>query len=107
MFTKKNTSKFRPLIDGVVMRPLVYEEKTLMCEFELQKGHVLPSHAHPYEQTGYLVSGKMKFRIGATWYNAESGDSWCIPENVEHEVKILEDSVVIEVFSPVRPDYLP
>lgn len=89
------------------MRPLVFEEKTLMCEFKLEKGNILPAHHHPYEQTGYLISGKLKFRIGETCHDAEAGDSWCIPENVEHEVKILEDSVAIELFSPIRPDYLP
>jgi quercetin dioxygenase-like cupin family protein len=38
---------------------------------------------------------------------AEPGDSWSIPENIEHEVKILEDSIVLELFSPIREDYLP
>ena len=89
------------------MRPLVFEQKTIMCEFKLKKGHTLPSHNHPYEQTGYLISGKLNFRIADKWYLAEPGDSWCIPENVEHEVKIIEDSVVIELFSPIRSDYLP
>jgi quercetin dioxygenase-like cupin family protein len=67
----------------------------------------LPSHSHPYEQTGILVSGKLNFRIDNTWYIAEAGDSWSIPVNVEHEVEIMEDSIVLEIFSPVRPDYLP
>lgn len=107
MFTKKNSSDYQQLIEGVKMRPLVYEEKTILCEFKLEKGKNLPSHHHPYEQTGYLLSGKLNFRIGEVWYLAEAGDSWCIPENVEHEVDILENSHVIELFSPIRPDYLP
>lgn len=107
MFTKSNQNSFRPLIKGVKMRPLVYEEKTLMCEFRLEKGNQLPWHNHPYEQTGYLISGKLKFRIGEQWHDTSPGDSWCIPENVFHEVVVEEDSVVIEIFSPIRPDYLP
>jgi quercetin dioxygenase-like cupin family protein len=107
MFTKHNSRNFKPLITGVEMRPLAFEEKTLLCEFKLKKGASLPAHHHPYEQTGYLVSGKMDFRISETWQIAESGDSWSIPENVEHEVKVLEDAVVLELFSPIRPDYLP
>jgi quercetin dioxygenase-like cupin family protein len=107
MFTKKDTREFRPLIEGVKMRPLAFEEKTILCEFKLEKGSKLPSHRHPYEQTGYCISGKLNFRIGNTWQITEPGDSWSIPENVEHEVEILEDSVVIELFSPIRPDYLP
>lgn len=89
------------------MRPLAFGRKTILCEFKLSKGHSLPSHHHPYEQTGYLISGKMNFRIEDKWHLAEAGDSWCIPEDVEHEVKVLEDSVVVELFSPIRPDYLP
>jgi len=107
MFTKNDTREFKPLLDGITMRPLAWEEKTQLCEFKLQKGAKIPPHSHPYEQTGYLVSGKLIFRIGKTWNLAESADSWSIPENVEHEVEILENSVVLELFSPIRPDYLP
>lgn len=89
------------------MRPLAFEQKTLLCEFHLEKGHRLPLHHHPYEQTGFLLSGKLNFRIGEEWFRAEPGDSWSIPENVQHEVEVLEDSVVMELFSPIRPDYLP
>ncbi|MCY1721280.1 cupin domain-containing protein [Prolixibacteraceae bacterium Z1-6] len=89
------------------MRPLAFEEKTILCEFKLDKGSDLPAHQHPYEQTGYLISGKMDLRIGKEWFVAESGDSWSIPENMEHEVKILEASIVLELFTPIRTDYLP
>ncbi len=107
MFTKKDTRKFRPLIEGVTMRPLAWEEKTLLCEFKLEKDFKIPPHQHPYEQTSYLLAGKLNFRIDQTWHIVKPGDSWSIPENVEHEVKILQDSIVIELFSPIRPDYLP
>ena len=89
------------------MRPLAFEEKTILCEVTLKAGSELPSHSHPYEQTGYLLSGKLNFRIGEEWFITEPGDSWCIPENVEHQVKVLEDANVLELFAPIRPDYLP
>jgi quercetin dioxygenase-like cupin family protein len=90
----------------VILNPLSSGDKTNLGEFHLVKGNRIPSHAHPYEQTGYLVSGKLRFKIGSEWFNADPGDSWCVPEDVEHEVEIIENSVVIEVFSPVRKDYL-
>ena len=40
-------------------------------------------------------------------FEAKPVDSWCIPGNIEHGAEILADSVAIEVFSPVREDYLP
>jgi quercetin dioxygenase-like cupin family protein len=54
-----------------------------------------------------MVSGKLRFKIEDDVMEAVTGDSWCIPGDVEHSVEALEDSVVIEVFSPVREDYLP
>ena len=107
MFTKNNSIEFRPLMAGVTMRTLVFESRTILCEFKLERDSKIPPHQHPYEQTGHLISGKINFRIDKTWHLAEPGDSWCIPINVEHEVEILEDAVVFEIFSPIRPDYLP
>ena len=77
-----------------------------MTEFRLRKGAVLPRHAHPHEQTGYLVRGHIRLCIGDEEHDVRAGDSWCIPGGIEHSANILEDSVAIEVFSPVRDDYL-
>lgn len=107
MFRKKNTYPSRKMLEGVMMRPMAFGEKTNLCDFHLFKGYRLPAHSHPYEQTGTLLTGKLNFRIGNTWHLAEPGDAWSIPMNVEHEVEILEDSRVLEVFVPLRPDYLP
>jgi quercetin dioxygenase-like cupin family protein len=49
----------------------------------------------------------MRLSIGADTHDVRPGDSWCVPGGVEHGVDVLEDSVAIEVFSPVREDYLP
>ena len=78
-----------------------------MTEFVLKQGSTLPVHSHPNEQTGYLVTGRMRLRIGAQEHEVTPGDSWCIASGVEHGAQILEDSVAVEVFSPVREDYLP
>jgi len=107
MFTKRTNTGYRELLDGVQMKTLAHGDKTLLAEFHLQKGAAIPVHAHIYEQTGYMVSGKMRFTIGSEQFECNPGDNWCIPGDVEHGVDVLEDAVVVEVFSPVREDYLP
>jgi quercetin dioxygenase-like cupin family protein len=107
MFEKRSDRGYRPALDGIERKTLVHGEKTLMTEFRLRQGAVLPRHSHPHEQTGYLVKGRIRLLIGTEEYEAQVGDSWCIPGGVEHGADILEDSVAIEVFSPVRDDYLP
>ncbi len=93
-------------VEGIEMKPMAYGEKTHLVRFKLSKGAILPDHAHPHEQTGYLVSGRMILKIDGKDHEANPGDSWTIPGDVIHGAQILEDSVAIEVFSPVREDYL-
>ena len=107
MFYKRDLSNYRKAFEGVKYKTLTFGEKTSLGEFILQKDYVVPNHKHPHEQTGYVISGRMTFTIDGKDHIAEAGDSWNIPGNVEHGVKIHEDSVVIEIFSPAREDYLP
>ena len=107
MFYKKNTDGYQFPIEGVSQKTLVHGEKTLMAEFELEVGSQLPIHKHPHEQTGYLVKGRLKMFIGEKEFIAEPGDSWCIGSNVDHGAESLEKSVAVEIFSPVRIEYLP
>lgn len=107
MFYKRNPEGYRQVLEGIKLKTLVYGDKTLFTEFRLKAGSLLPKHAHPQEQTGYLVSGRIRLTIGEETFEVEPGDSWCVPGNTEHQAEILADSVAIEVFSPVREDYLP
>lgn len=107
MFYKKDVNKYKKVLEGVTYKTLTFGIRTLLSEFRLEKDGVIPIHSHPHEQIGYMISGQMTFTVNGEVHTAEPGDSWCIPSNVEHGVEVLEDSLVIEVFSPVREDYLP
>lgn len=107
MFTKHNSEGFIPAVTGIQRKTLVHGDSTLMSKFNMQKGSHLPLHAHPNEQTGYLISGHIQLFVGDTLMDAFPGDAWCIAADVPHRAEVIEDSVVLEVFSPVRQDYLP
>lgn len=94
-------------LDGIERKTLVCGERTLLTEFKLKGGKPLPMHSHPQEQTGYLVSGHIALTIGGVEHDIMPGDAWIIPADVAHGARIFVDSVAIEVFSPVREDYLP
>lgn len=106
MFYRKDDTGYRQMAEGVLLKTLVHGEETLLCEFRIQKGGRVPEHSHPHEQTGYLVSGRLKFIVGDETFEAGPGDSWCLHGDVVHAAEILEDSVMVEIFSPVREDYL-
>jgi quercetin dioxygenase-like cupin family protein len=107
MFYESNQDGYRQALAGIRLKTLVYGDRTLLTEFRLDKGSHLPKHAHPQEQTGYLISGRIRLSIGENTFEVEPGDSWCVLSNVEHGAEVFADSVAVEVFSPVREDYLP
>jgi len=106
MYAFHSMHGYTELLTGIRIKTLCYGESMLMSEFMLQKGALLPEHEHPNEQTGYLVSGKIVMFIGDDQKEMLPGDSWSIGSGIRHHAEILEDSVAIEVFSPVRKDYL-
>lgn len=106
MYGRHSNENYTQILDGIQIKSLCYGKNMIMTEFLLEKDAVLPVHAHPYEQTGYLVKGKIRLHIGDASRELVPGDSWNIASDVPHQAEILEDSVAIEVFSPLREDYL-
>lgn len=104
---KASANGYLEAVDGVFRKTLVFGENSLLTEFVLKKGKILPRHQHPQEQVGYLVSGHIILYIGNEQYDILPGDSWAILGNAEHSADIIEDSVAVEIFAPIREDYLP
>jgi quercetin dioxygenase-like cupin family protein len=110
MFSPKDEYPFVRVPDapGVRRRCRAYGSQTLLAEFILDAGADLARHSHPHEQTGYLVSGKLRMTVdGGEVFVAGPGDSWTIPGGVFHKAEPIEECHVLEVFSPCREEYLP
>jgi quercetin dioxygenase-like cupin family protein len=107
MYNKNSRDGYRSTIKGIKQKTLVYGQNTLMAEIKMSKGTRIPTHQHPQEQTGYLVIGRTRLTINDQVYNCNPGDSWCIPCNAKHATYAIRDSVVVEIFSPVREDLHP
>ena len=106
MLRMADSEGYRKLLEGVQLKSCVHGERTHLTEVRLAKGAVVPEHQHPQEQTGYLISGSLRFIIDGEATVAKPGTSWSLPAGISHGAEALEDTVVIEVFSPIREDYL-
>ncbi|HVO40364.1 MAG TPA: cupin domain-containing protein [Spirochaetia bacterium] len=106
-FEKQGSDGYVSRVPGVRQKTLVYGSRTMMVEFLLARGSTLPFHSHPHEQIGYLVGGAMTLTIGGERHEVRPGDAWCIPGGVEHGAEAHEDTIAVEVFTPVREDYIP
>ena len=105
MISRHSDKNYHTMMEGIQIKTLVLGETTLMTEFKLSKNALIPRHSHPYEQTGYLVSGTIFLHIEEKKYEMKKGDSWCIQKNVPHQAEVQENSIVLEIFSPPREDY--
>lgn len=91
---------------GVIRRRLVATDQIYQMAVDLLEGSVVPPHRHPQEQISYVVSGRLRFRVGDSVTEAGPGDAIAIPGDTEHAVWTLEPALVIDTFTPPRADYL-
>lgn len=106
MIAKKEARSFVYVVKGVRRKTLAVGDKGLMSQFLLEEGAVLPLHSHCHEQIGYLQSGEIVLIIGEEEHLLQAGDSWAIPADMHHAARAVKDAVALEVFIPVRQDYL-
>ena len=91
--------------DGVIGRAVAGREATLAA-IELEPNADVPEHHHVNEQTGILLRGSMRFRIGDETKELVPGSTWVIPADVPHAVLAGPDGAfLVELFAPPRADW--
>ncbi len=87
-------------------RRVITGEKVMMVQFDLKKDAVVPEHSHEAEQLSYVVSGALRFEVEGKETSVLAGEVIVIPSNVPHSAVALEDTRNLDVFSPIRYDFL-
>jgi quercetin dioxygenase-like cupin family protein len=88
-------------------RVLTQGPQLMLVEHHMAQGWQGARHRHPHEQLVYVLSGEIRVTCGEDpAFDAHAGDSFVVPGNVEHEVSALRESHVLDVFTPIREDYL-
>ena len=93
-------------ITDTIARRFITGDSVTIGRFELKQGGVVPSHSHPNEQVSIVLSGVLLFKAGGEETTVRAGEVMQIPGNVPHSVEVLEDTLVIDVFTPVRQDWI-
>jgi quercetin dioxygenase-like cupin family protein len=89
-----------------VSRRAIHTEGLTIARLHLQKGAVVPEHSHVHEQIATVEHGALQFTIAGRELVLRDSQSVAIPSNVPHGVVALEDTVVVDVFTPSRQDWL-
>lgn len=105
MIVKSENAKTRQF-KGVTFDVLAVGQKSMVTKMNYKVGDNVPLHSHPNEQSGFVISGKYRIKYQNNDEVLNPGDSYSIPENVEHSLEVIEDGEVIDTFIPPRQDYL-
>ena len=93
--------------DGIV-RQLVYGERVMVCRLQLAANVVTDVHSHPHEQITLVERGRVRFTVDGLQRTAAPGDILHFPPGCPHGATMLDEPVVlIDIFSPIREDFLP
>ena len=96
-------------VTAQISRRLVTGDRMMLAQVYLDKGSIVPRHSHENEQITWILEGALKFWIGedgAQEVIVRAGEVLHIPSNVPHQAEALEDTLDVDVFSPIRQDWL-
>lgn len=93
-------------LNDLIGRQMLNGEVMTLARITLTRGALVPRHSHPNEQIATVLSGRLRFSLGDEEREVGAGESVLIAADVPHEVEALEDSVVLDAFSPRREDWI-
>ncbi len=92
--------------EGVTRKILGTGGSLMMVEVSFREGGVGTPHRHVHEQVSYIASGSFRFMLEGEEQVVRAGDSIYIPSNALHGTVALEDAKIVDIFTPIREDFL-
>ena len=94
-------------VDAAVKRKIMsYDDKLMVVKVEFETGGIGSLHHHHHTQITHVESGIFEVEINNEKKILKAGDAFYIPPNVVHGAVCLEEGVLIDVFSPMREDFI-
>lgn len=97
-----NAEQMNPLVS----REVLHSAMMTVSKLKLKAGAVVPEHHHINEQISLVMEGAIRFHIGGETQVISAGEAVVIPPNVPHSVEVLEDAIAIDLFTPIREDWV-
>jgi quercetin dioxygenase-like cupin family protein len=94
------------VMSEVISRKVISGQKAMVAQVFLKKDAVVPEHQHESEQITYILEGALKFELEGREVIVRQGEVLLIPSNVPHRAVALEDTLDLDIFSPIRTDWL-
>ena len=93
-------------VTEVISRKLVTGEREMLAQLYLKRGALVPMHTHESEQMTYVLQGALRFLVAGEEVIVREGEVLHIPSHTPHQAEALDDTFELDVFSPIRQDWL-
>jgi quercetin dioxygenase-like cupin family protein len=93
-------------VTEMISRKLVTGEREMLAQVYLKKGALVPMHHHEAEQMTYVLQGALRFTVDGEDVTVRAGEVLHLPSDVPHQAEALDDTFELDVFSPIRHDWL-
>ncbi|WP_272536351.1 MULTISPECIES: cupin domain-containing protein [unclassified Providencia] len=106
MFIFDKTINAKNTSPGTLRKVFFGSENMTIAKVSLTIGTIGELHEHPHEQMSYIISGSFNYRVGLIENRVNSGDVIYIPSNEKHQCECLESGEILDIFVPMRKDFL-
>ncbi|WP_019991216.1 cupin domain-containing protein [Rudanella lutea] len=106
VFVKDTDLTWEQVSSSVRRKIMAYDNQIMLVKAEFAQGGVGPIHDHFHSQVTYVESGVFEVSIGSEKKILTTGDAFYIPPHVPHGAVALEGGVLVDVFSPIREDFM-
>ena len=106
MFIESKDVEWEVTAPGMKRKIMAYDESLMLVRVEFEKGAVGTLHSHPHVQISHVESGLFEVEINGEKKQLAAGDVFYVPPHAVHGAVCLEPGVLIDVFSPMREDFI-
>jgi quercetin dioxygenase-like cupin family protein len=93
-------------ITEMVSRKVISGDRITIAQVYLKRGTLVPRHSHPNEQISCVLQGALRVLVGGEEITVREGEVLHVPASVDHQAEALDDTFVLDVFSPPRGDWV-
>lgn len=105
-FSTATTTNWQDLGGGLRRQVVAYGPELMLVKVAFATGGVGAPHQHPHVQLSYVESGVFEATVGNQTQVLRAGDTFYAPSNVRHGVVCREAGVLLDVFNPLREDFV-
>lgn len=106
-FVQLDGCDWEDVAPGVRRKITAYDDQIMGVYVEFKRSAAGALHSHPHVQISYVESGSFRVQIDGETSVLKAGDFFYVPTNAMHGAEALEDGVLIDMFSPMRQEFVP